>query len=387
MKVGVLLVGLRGATASTLVSSAYLPDSEELEKYLLTSNDKALNLSFPKLSDLVWGGWDITDEPWGNTLRRHDVLSKEQLSIVEAPLANVNQYVGVSLESDHPSVSGEVSITSRELDVLDKLRNDIRAFRASTNVDTIVMIDLSAPSILASDVMAISSAEDLVTKLKNRRISSSAPYYAAAAILEQAAVIDYTASQTLEIPGLLELAKNNNVPLAGRDGSTGQTLLKSVVAEMFALRHLTIRGWYSTNILGNHDGLVLQNAEYCVVKKRDKTDLLNPILGYQVDSHIVDINHYLPAGDEKEAWDAIDFEGWLGKRGKMRINWCCSDSILAAPALVDLIRLMTYSITQNYSGIQEQYGVFFKHALGTTERRFTQLHQSLRTFLNEESEK
>jgi myo-inositol-1-phosphate synthase len=169
-------------------------------------------------------------------------------------------------------------------------------------------------------------------------------------------------------------------PLAGRDGSTGQTLMKSVLAETFHTRRLDVRGWYSTNILGNHDGLVLQDERFADTKKIDKTALLSEIVGYPVDDHIVDIRYYRPAGDEKEAWDAIDFEGWYGCRGSLRINWRCSDSLLAAPAIIDLVRFMAHALATGAVGIQGHLGVFFKYALGTRERRYLQLARALAEF-------
>ncbi len=116
------------------------------------------------------------------------------------------------------------------------------------------------------------------------------------------------------------------------------------------------------------------------MKRRDKTDLLEPILGYPVASHLVDIRHYLPAGDVKEAWDAIDLEGWHGCRGQLRIDWRCSDSLLAAPALIDLIRFSSHALHTGRSGIQQHLGMFFKHPLGTGERRYLELAARLERF-------
>jgi myo-inositol-1-phosphate synthase len=213
--------------------------------------------------------------------------------------------------------------------------------------------------------------------LASNQFRTAAPYYFAAALLEGAAIADYTASATLEIPGLIALAQEQRCPVAGRDGSTGQTLLKSVLAETFATRRLRVRGWYSTNILGNHDGLVLQDERYADVKRYDKTALLEQILGYPIASHLVDVRHYLPAGDEKEAWDAIDFEAWYGGRGQLRLDWRCSDSLLATPPILDLIRFLAHAKRTGVSGLLPAMGVFFKPPLGTSERRYLHLFRAL----------
>lgn len=389
MKVGVLVVGHRGATASTTIAASRLCARDELAPYLLSESGAAAQLPLPDPTELAWGGWDpfAARESWEETLARHGVLDLRRWPDLPERLASVKEMEPIALARDHAVTNRETPLAQRRGgELLDGLRRDIRAFQQGTGADRLVLLNVSAPALLPPRERWPADAGAFVEQLEAGRFESAPPYYMAAAILEGAAVADYTASATLEIPGLQDLAQRSGVPLAGRDGSTGQTLMKSVLAQTFATRRLRVRGWYSTNILGNHDGLMLSDPRYCDVKKVDKTELLERILGYPVQAHLVDIRHYLPAGDEKEAWDAIDFEGLLGARGRLRIDWQCSDSLLAAPALLDLTRFLAWASAQGYAGLQPWLGVFFKYALGTDERRYLVLAHELERFCRQAQE-
>jgi len=152
--------------------------------------------------------------------------------------------------------------------------------------------------------------------------------------------------------------------LAGKDGKTGQTLYKTVLAPMFQARDLRIKGWYSTNILGNKDGAILRNKEHGQAKVITKQSVLPKILGYDDFDHLVRIDYYSPRGDKKEAWDNIDFEGWLGERMSMKINWVGADSNLAAPLILDLARLTEYAARHGEKGDLSHLAFFFKSPQG-----------------------
>lgn len=194
--------------------------------------------------------------------------------------------------------------------------------------------------------------------------------YAYAAIEENCPFVDFTPNVTLETEALLELADIKNVPLAGRDGNTGQTLMKTVLGQMLKIRNLKLDGWYSTNILGNNDGKVLARNEHAEIKMRDKLGVLEPLLGYGDFDHTVNIEYFAPRGDNKEAWDSIDFLGWLDQSISVKINWLGRDSILAAPLILDLIRLLEYAQREGEKGIQSHLAMYFKNPLGTKTRGF-----------------
>jgi myo-inositol-1-phosphate synthase len=148
--------------------------------------------------------------------------------------------------------------------------------------------------------------------------------------------------------------------VAGKDGKTGQTMMKTVLAPAFKSRALTVEGWYSTNILGNRDGEILDDEASLGSKIATKGDVLDSVLGYRVEDHVVRIDYYRPRGDEKEAWDNIDLAGFLGQRMQVKVDFLCRDSVLAAPLVLELVRLVDEAARRGEGGAQEQLGFFFK---------------------------
>jgi myo-inositol-1-phosphate synthase len=177
---------------------------------------------------------------------------------------------------------------------------------------------------------------------------------------------NFTPSLT-NVPALEQHASEMANPFAGMDGKTGQTLLKTVIAPMFRTRRLFIEGWYSTNILGNSDGLALEAPSSNKTKVASKASVLDSIVGYKVENHQVHIHYYRPRGDSKEAWDNIDIVGFAGIPMQMKIDFLCQDSALAAPLVIDLVRLLDVAKAKGERGIQRQLSMFFKspyHAPG-----------------------
>ena len=172
-----------------------------------------------------------------------------------------------------------------------------------------------------------------------------------------------------KIPALEKLAEQRGVPIAGEDGKTGQTMLKTVLAPAFVIRQLQVDGWYSTNILGNNDGLVLDDPGSTRPRSSASRSVLDDILGYSVANHQVHIDYYRPRGDAKEAWDNIDLIGFLGERMQLKVNFLCKDSILAAPLVFDLVRLLDLAKRHKERGIQRQISVFFKAPYHTEGER------------------
>jgi len=201
--------------------------------------------------------------------------------------------------------------------------------------------------------------------------------YAYAAMKSKCAYVNFTPSVTTEIPALQELAELQAVPTAGKDGRTGQTLYKHVLGKMFKQRGLNIVGWYSTNILGNQDGAVLEHPTHSSTKIDSKSIGLEQILGYSHFDHKVRIDYFPVRGDRKEAWDTIDFEGWIGERMTMKINWLGIDSILAAPLIIDLSRFMEHALRESKVGIMEHLSLFFKSPIGTDEYALDKQYQML----------
>jgi myo-inositol-1-phosphate synthase len=188
--------------------------------------------------------------------------------------------------------------------------------------------------------------------------------YAYAAIRKGCGYINFTPSVNAELPALRELAQKTGAVVAGKDGKTGQTLYKTVLAPMFKARQLKVLGWYSTNILGNTDGAVLSSTDHRQSNAATKLAVLSNILGYEDIDHQVRIDYYRPRGDNNEAWDNVDFEGWLGHKMCMKINWIGSDSVLAAPLVIDLVRFAGYAARCGEKGMLTYLDMFFKSPYG-----------------------
>jgi myo-inositol-1-phosphate synthase len=192
--------------------------------------------------------------------------------------------------------------------------------------------------------------------------------YAYAAIAEGVPYGNFTPSVAADIPALIEFAEKQNVPIAGKDGKTGPTFIKTVLAPALKARALKVEGWYSTNILGNRDGLALSNEDSLASKIKTKGSVLDDILGYEVEDHIVDIRYYRPRGDNKEAWDNVDITGFLGQPMQIKVNFLCKDSILAAPLAIEIARCLDLARQRGEGGMQEQLSVFFKLPMTKSRR-------------------
>ena len=219
---------------------------------------------------------------------------------------------------------------------------DLRRFKAERQLDDIVVMNLASterqPDLTQPAYRSAAAFEEALDV--NDPAVGPASIYAYAAIKAGYAFGNFTPSIASEAPALIEMARGAGVPLAGRDGKTGQTFLKTVLAPALRSRALGVRGWYSTNILGNRDGQALQDPDSLASKLGTKGDVLASMLGYEVKDHIVSINYYPPRGDDKEAWDNIDVTGFLGHPMQIKVNFLCRDSVLAAPLVIEIARCL-----------------------------------------------
>ena len=233
-------------------------------------------------------------------------------------------------------------------------------FKNKNNLVNVVVINVASTEVYHEISEVHQSLESFEEGLKNNHSQiGPAQIYAYAAISEGCPYANFTPSISEEIPALRELAIKTNTPIAGKDGKTGQTLMKTAIAPIFRLKNLKVEGWFSTNILGNKDGLVLDEPGSLKSKIMTKSSVLDQILGYSP-IHKVNINYYPPRGDDKEAWDNIDIKGILGMPMQIKINFLCKDSILAAGSVLDLVRILNYCKQTGEKGVQEQLSFFFK---------------------------
>ena len=362
MKTGIMIVGLGGVLASVLISGCIAMKLGVIPKqYGITASEDFLNLNLLDIDDLVFSGWDYFFKNQYELYKQYGIVKVAEQEPFISELKAILPYKGIHTEKDIQVESrfdyiAEIKHASEAISVIEE---NIQDFKNRYQVSNVIVLYLGSPGKKVSPELKQLTYEDIL-KLPTDALPSGL-YYTVAAANCYAHFIDFTPSETLEFDFLHDLAKKKKVQLSGRDGSTGQTMLKLTLANMLKIRNLKLRGWYSTNILGNHDGYILSNPDYCKTKMEDKKSGLAPLLGYDDFEHKVTIDFFKTRFDSKESWDSIDFTGWMGTPMSLKVNWKGEDSILSAPIILDLIRLIEFGIHYDLGGFQKQLGLFYKH--------------------------
>jgi myo-inositol-1-phosphate synthase len=321
------------------------------------------------LSDLVFGGWDIFEDNMYAAAVSAGVLEKDTLGKIRPELESVIPMPAVFDQDYVKRLSGtHIKKGKTKMHLADQLREDIHRFKEAHNADRLVMIWCGSTEVYIEPGPVHQSLESFEKGLKeNDPAISPSMIYAYAAISEGVPFGNGAPNLTVDIPALLEFSKQNKVPISGKDFKTGQTLMKTVLAPAFKARMLGVNGWFSTNILGNRDGEVLDDAGSFRSKEVSKLGALEYILQpelypglYKDLYHKVRINYYPPRGDNKEGWDNIDIFGWLGYPMQVKVDFLCRDSILAAPLVLDLALFMDLAARADMSGIQEWLSFYYK---------------------------
>ena len=367
-KLGIAVVGLGGAVGTTMVAGIELLKKEAVG----TEGLPLANLSVTGLADytdIVFAGWDLFGDHLAKAAEEHDVLSHKQFVAAEYSLRTIKPWPAAENPTFLSNIEGEnklAKVSHRE--IVEKLRANLREFISTC--DGVVVINLASTEKLAVEGNEIFNSLAGFEKAldENSPAISPAMLYAYAAMTKGIPYGNFTPSVAADIPALIELAELRKVPVAGKDGKTGQTFIKTVLAPALRSRALKVDGWYSTNILGNRDGLALSNEDSLASKVKTKSSVLEDILGYEVEDHLVDIRYYRPRGDNKEAWDNIDISGFLGQPMQIKVNFLCKDSILAAPLAIEIARCLDLAKQRGEWGIQEQLSVFFKMPMTRNER-------------------
>ena len=376
-KLGIAIIGLGGAVGTTMVAGIELLKKGKIEKtgLPLADLDENLTKDLADYENIVFGGWDLFGEHLAKAAEEHDVLTHKQFVAVEADLRKIKPWRAVGNLDFLANIEGENQFaeTNSHRETIEKIRADLRKFKKSC--DEAVVINLASTEKLADEGNEIfNSIADFEKALDaNSKEISPAMLYAYSAISENVPYGNFTPSVSADIPALIEFAEHQRVPIAGKDGKTGQTFIKTVIAPALKTRALKVEGWYSTNILGNRDGLALSNEDSLASKIKTKGSVLDDILGYTVEDHLVDIRYYRPRKDNKEAWDNIDITGFLGQPMQIKINFLCKDSILAAPLAIEIARCLNLAKERGNKGVQEQLSVFFKLPM-TAEKDTTPEH-------------
>jgi myo-inositol-1-phosphate synthase len=381
-KLGILLPGL-GAVATTLIAGV-----ESVKKGLSqpigshtqmgtirlgkrTENRRPKIKDFvplASLNDIVWGGWDVYTDNVYESAMNAKVLEpgllfsvKEELEKIKPMTAAFDQNYAKNLTATHVK-------TGTRYELAQQVMEDIQNFKEQNGLDRVVLVWCGSTEIYyeASDVHSTLDKFEAGLKADDHLIAPSM-IYAYAALKLGIPFANGAPNLTVDIPALVDLAKITETPIAGKDFKTGQTLMKTILAPGLAARSLGVSGWFSTNILGNRDGLVLDDPDNFKTKEVSKLGVLedifkpedNPEL-YGDIFHKIRINYYPPHGDNKESWDNIDIFGWLGYKMQIKINFLCRDSILAAPIALDLALFSDFAKRAGMSGVQEWLSFYLK---------------------------
>jgi myo-inositol-1-phosphate synthase len=328
------------------------------------------------LDNVVFGGWDIFEEDSYEAARTAGVLEANLLEQIRPELQAIKPWPAVFDRKYVKRLDGpNVKKGKNKRELADQLREDIQKFKAEHKLDRLVMVWCGSTEIYLKESAAHANLAAFEKALvENDDSIPSSMIYAYAAIKEGIPYANAAPNLSADIPALLELAEQTGSPVAGKDLKTGQTLIKTIIAPGLKARLLGVEGWYSTNILGNRDGEVLDDPESFKTKEESKKSVLDYILQpnlypdlYENLCHVVRINYYPPRGDNKEGWDNIDIFGWLGYPMQLKINFLCRDSILAAPIVLDVALFLDLAKRSGMDGIQEWLSFYFKspmHAPG-----------------------
>jgi len=322
------------------------------------------------LEDLVFGAWDpIPDNAYEAALKAGVLDKHEHIEPIAAFLKGIVPMRAVFDQHYVKRLTGtnvKVGKTKREL--ADALREDLRDFKKKNGCDRLVIVWCASTEIFIQPGAAHETLAAFEKAMEaNDPTIAPSMLYAYAAIMEGVAFANGAPNLSCDVPALEQLARDRKVPIGGKDFKTGQTMIKTVLGPMFKARMLGVAGWYSTNILGNRDGEVLDDPESFKTKEESKLGVLEYILQpqlypdlYGAMYHKVRINYYPPRGDNKEGWDNIDIFGWLGYPMQIKVDFLCRDSILAAPLVLDLALFFDLAQRSGLSGIQEWLSFYFK---------------------------
>ena len=382
-KLGILTPGL-GAVATTLIAGV-----EAVKKNLaqpvgsLTQMGnirlgKRTENRFPKikdfvpladLNDIVFGGWDVYSDNVFEAAMKAKVLEPMMLHAVKSELEAIKPMKAVFDKSYISNLDGDhIKEGATKADLAKMVMDDIENFKEANDCSRVVIVWCGSTEIYLEPSAVHETIESFEEGLQNNHPAiAPSMIYAYAAIKLGVPFMNGAPNLTCDIPALIELARQTETPIGGKDFKTGQTLMKTILAPGLQARALGIKGWFSSNILGNRDGYVLDHPDNFKTKEVSKLSVLEDILQPDINPelygdiyHKVRINYYPPHGDNKESWDNIDIFGWLGYSMQIKINFLCRDSILAAPIVLDLALFSDLAKRAGMSGIQEWLSFYFK---------------------------
>jgi myo-inositol-1-phosphate synthase len=321
------------------------------------------------LEDLVFGAWDPIPDDALTAARTAGVLNESDVEPVADFLKGIRPMPAVFDSKYVSRIHGtNVKRGKSKRDLAEQLRQDIRDFQSRHSCDRLVMVWCASTEVYIKPGAAHATLEQFERAMeRNDEAIAPSMIYAYAAIMEGVPFANGAPNLCVDTPALQQLAQGRGVPISGKDFKTGQTWMKTIIAPGLKARMLGLAGWYSTNILGNRDGEVLDDPASFKTKEESKLSVLHTILQpeiypdlYRDFSHVVRINYYPPRGDNKEGWDNIDIVGWMNYPMQIKVNFLCRDSILAAPIVLDLALFSDFAQRARMKGIQEWLSFYFK---------------------------
>ncbi len=370
---GVWLIGARGAVATTtIVGATALRLGRARAVGLVTEIEPLRTAPLAPIDSIVFGGHDISDTPLVKSAhalcRDAGPLNLQLVRAIEDELADAER----SLRPAPELAAGRPAIQ-----FVRRVQRDLAAFRDTTGARRVLMVNVATTEPLPPAELAGLDLEGLARALDapGPAVPASA-LYAYAALEAGVPYVNFTPSVGASLPALEQLARERGVPHAGRDGKTGETLLKSALAPMFRMRHLEVKSWVGFNVLGNADGLALSDPSTAASKTESKGRVVPAILGYEPYT-LVRIDYVPTLGDWKTAWDLIQFEGFLGTPMTLQLTWQGSDSALAAPLVLDLVRLVDLAASRREGGGLGHLAFFFKSPVGCDVHDLAEQHALL----------
>lgn len=415
-KLGVLTVGI-GAVATTFMAGTLIarkgmgvPVGSITQLATMRLGKREEN-RFPKIKDvvpladmedIVFGGWDIFEDDAYEAAKHAEVLKDEDLNKVKDELVAIKPMKAVFDQQFVKRLHGTwVKSGKTKWELMEQVKEDIEDFKKKNNCDRIIVIWCGSTEVFTpmSEVHKSLAAFEKGLRENHKDLAPS-NIYAYAAVSMGIPYINGAPNLTVDIPAMWELAAKTSTPICGKDFKTGQTMLKTVLAPMFKTRMLGLNGWFSTNILGNRDGEVLDDPGSFKTKEESKLSVIGNILQPELYNelygevyHKVRINYYPPRKDNKEGWDNIDLFGWLGYPMQIKVDFLCRDSILAAPLCLDLVLFTDLAKRAGMSGIQDWLSFYFKSPMHEPAKiaehdlfiQYVKLKNTLRKIINEET--
>ena len=384
-KLGVLVVGLSGAVSTTFIIGTFaarkglakpIGSLTQLAylKYKKNGTEQEAVIKdiapLADLDDIVFGGWDIFPDNVYEGAMHAQVLTEKDINLVAEEAKSIKPMKACFDPKFITRLNGTwIKVGKTKWDLTEQLRQDIRNFKIENACERVVVIWAASTETYMPMGEVHNDLTAFEAEMKKEQTEYVAPSmcYAYAALAEGVPFINGAPALTVDFPAMWQLADKMEVPICGKDYKSGQTMMKTVLAPAFHSRMLGLAGWFSTNILGNRDGEVLDDPDSFKTKEVSKLSVIDSILEpekypdlYGDIYHKVRINYYPPRNDNKEAWDNIDIVGWMGYPMQIKVNFLCRDSILAAPLALDLVLLSDLAKRCGMKGIQKWLSFYFK---------------------------